>query len=157
MAVLVAGCSGPTTDSGQGESTPLGEEAQARATVEEYWLNVADGNYGEAKSMVVGEELFDDAVYGSGECDTSSYEAFGDSGEKLDVEAVEFDKVIKAAEGNEQIVGVGANTGFLVSYSLIGTLQKSGASGPYEKNLEEVSMASLVVKKDGSWKLVPEF
>jgi len=162
VIALSAGCVGGGDGSGD---TPTGTDLsdgsnavpQPNATVENYWKSVASGEYGEAEELVLGETLYDDALYGSGGVDTSSFEAFGDSGENLTVERVHFSRAVRAAPGNQYVEEYGADEGYLVSYSLEGTLEKGGARGPYERDISEASMASLVLKVDGEWRIVPDF
>ncbi len=130
---------------------------QPNATVVAYWNSVDAGQYDEARAMVVGDKLFDDSIYGRGDVATDDYVVFGDAGENLTIESVEFDRVIRAAQDNEQLVKVGADEGYLVNYRLNGTLKRPTTWGPIKLDISDISMASIVVRVNGDWKIIPEF
>lgn len=146
-ALLVSGC----LDSGGAE-----DANQPNATLERYWGAIDEGSYSEARDLAIGEELFDDNIYGRGEVDTTSYEVFGESGENLTVEGVRIDTVIKATPDNEQLEELGAEEGYLVNYAVEGTLVRPSRGGDRERDISDDTMASLVVKKDGEWRISPE-
>lgn len=153
LTALVAGCSG-------GQGTYMGGDVTGgpEATVEEYWDVIDDGDYEDARKLVVGDLLFDDGLYGRGDVDTTTYAVFGDDGENVSVTGVNLERVVRLKPEDEHMQELGAEEGFLVSYSLNGTLERKGARGePYERDLSGNSMASLVVRKDGAWKIVPDF
>lgn len=146
-ALLVSGCLG---SSGGAEDAD-----QPNATLERYWGAIDNGSYSEARDLVVGEKLFEDNLYGRGDVDTESYAAFGESGENLTVDGVRVDTVIEASPGNEQLEALGADEGYLVNYAVDGLLVRPGPRGTYERDISNDTMADLVVKKDGEWRIAP--
>lgn len=145
-ALLVSGCLG----SGGAE-----DGNQPNATVERYWGAIDNGSYDEARNLVIGEELFEDNLYGHGDVDTTTYAAFGEDGENLTVDAIRIETVIEASPDNEQLAELGAEEGYLVNYAVDGILVRPGPRGEFERDISNDTMADLVVKKDGEWRIAP--
>lgn len=141
--VLLAGCTSGTEN----------PEADPGEKIREYWGYLDDGDYRAAREMALGDSLFDEGVFDRGQDEPA--ETFGPAGENLSLEEVEIERAISAEEGSRHLEQFAADSGYLVQYRLIGTLRREGPRGPFEQEVNATT-TSLVLRKEGAWKVVPD-